>query len=240
MIDLHSHVLPGMDDGSKSVEESLEILRASQAQGVRIMAATSHFYPHENSPHQYLHRRHRALAALEEAMEPGMPRLLPGAEVYYFDGISRTEDVGELHIRGTNLLLLEMPFSHWTDRMVAEIKDLNDMPGLRVLLAHIERYMQWQKPKVWDELLEYGVLMQSNAEFFLSWRTKRKATRMLKERRIHFIASDTHNTASRAQRIGEALEVIGSDGRRLLRANLNRYLPQLMEQLLEEDAARGE
>ena len=226
-IDLHSHLLPGMDDGSKSVEQSLEILSASWAQGIRVMAATSHFYPSENSPEQYLERREHSLQKLAGSLEPDMPVLLPGAEVYYFEGISSAKGIDALKITGTPLLLLEMPFGPWTDRMIGDIMALADQPGMRVLLAHIERYMRWQKKYVWDDLRDYGVLMQSNAEFFLTWQTKRKAIRMLRDGKIHFIASDTHNTSSRPQRLGEALKVIGEEGRKILLKNIARYLPML-------------
>ena len=141
IVDLHSHVLPGIDDGSKSVEQSLEILAASRAQGIQVMAATSHFYPSENSPERYLERREHSLQKLLGALEPDMPVLLPGAEVYYFEGISTAKGIDALKITGTPLLLLEMPFGPWTDRMVGEIYALADQPGITVLLAHIERYI---------------------------------------------------------------------------------------------------
>ena len=64
MTDIHSHILPGMDDGSRSTEESLAMLAASAAQGVRAIAATPHFYAMENSPEEFLARRAAAVARL--------------------------------------------------------------------------------------------------------------------------------------------------------------------------------
>ena len=229
-VDLHSHVLHGMDDGSKSVEESLQMLSASAAQGIRYIAATSHFYPGENSPERYLERRARAIGELSRAMTSVYPRLLPGAEVYYFDGISRNRQIEDLQIENTGLLLIEMPFSPWTDRMVEEVLQINGRRGIQVLMAHVERYLHFARSEHWDVLLEEGVLMQSNAGFFLDWKTKRKAMKMLKQGRIHFIASDTHNMQNRPPRIGEAMKAIGEEGRGILEENLLRYLPDMHEQ----------
>lgn len=216
MIDFHSHVLPGIDDGSKSAEESLQMLAAAAGQRITHMAATPHFYPSETSPEQFLARRARAAERLRAAWQPEFPRLLLGAEVYYFEGISRVEELEALRIEGTSLLLLEMPFHTWSDRMAAEIRALHNRPGFTVLLAHIERYLRLQKGAVWDELLEAGVLMQSNASFFLRWSSKHKAIHMLDAGRIHLLGSDCHNMKERAPRMGDALAVLGEQRKQIL------------------------
>ena len=226
MTDFHSHVLPGIDDGSRSPDMSAALLRAAAEQGIRCICATSHFYPTDERPETFLKRRARALDALADVLEPDFPRIVPGAEVYYFSGISRVDAVGDLRIQGTPLLLLEMPFSEWSDSMVNEIMQLHRKPGITVLMAHIERYLRWQRPEVWDALLHSGVLMQSNAEFFLSWRTRRRAVRMLREGQIHFLGSDCHNTTSRPQKMGEALKAIGPEGLRILEENISRFAPE--------------
>lgn len=225
MTDIHSHVLPRMDDGSRSTEESLELLRALADQGIDRVAATPHFYPGETDPEEFLARRAAAAARLTEALSstPGLPRLTLGAEVYYFEGIARTEAAEALRIQGTQLLLLEMPTRPWTARMVDEVLELNARRDVTVLLAHVERYLRGQEPEVWDTLLEGGVLAQSNASFFLDWRTRRKALRMLKAGRIHLLGSDCHSMRSRPPRMGEALEAVGQEGRRLLERELERY-----------------
>ena len=209
LIDFHSHVLPEMDDGSKSVEESLRMLAVSASQGISYMAATPHFYPSETSLERFLDRRKRAAERLRAVWRPAFPKLLLGAEVYFFDGISRAAEVEALRIEGTSLLLLEMPLQTWSGRMAAEVRALHGRSGCTVVLAHIERYLRLQKRAVWDELLEAGILMQSNASFFLHWSTKRKAVHMLDAGRIHLLGSDCHNLAERAPRMGDALAAIG-------------------------------
>ena len=210
MVDFHSHILPQMDDGSRSIQESLEMLRMSAEQGIQVMAATSHFYAEENTVERFLEGRETAWKALSEKMEPGMPKVLPGAEVYYFEGMQRTESLSRLRIEGTNLLLLEMPFSPWSDHMVAEIMAVNRLPDTKVVLAHIDRYLRFQKAAVWDTLLENGVLMQVNASFFFNRFSKHKALRMAKKGQIHLLGSDCHNTTSRPPQLGEAMKFLES------------------------------
>lgn len=229
MIDIHSHILPRMDDGSGSTAESLELLRSTAAQGIGCIVATPHFYAEENDPQRFLNRRAACAARLRESWQPGLPRMLLGAEVHYFEGIGRVAEIDLMKIESTRLLLLEMPFCPWTDRMLAEVQELNRRRDMTVLLAHIERYLRWQEPKVWDELRDGGVLMQSNAEFFLHWRTRRKAANMLETGRIQFLGSDCHNMTVRPPRLGDALKLIGQRGRKALERNIRQYFPPLEE-----------
>ena len=219
MIDIHSHVLPGIDDGSGSVEESLSMLWESARQGVSYIAATPHFYPMEYTPEQFLDRRSASVERLQSAWEPRLPELILGAEVYFFEGMSACGELGRLRLEGTDLLLVEMPFCPWTERMITELMALQRRPGIKVLLAHIERYFSFAPKAIWDELLEEGILMQCNASFFLSWKTRRKACRMLHEGRIHFLGSDSHNMSSRPPRLGDAMAVIGESGRQIIEKN---------------------
>ena len=208
MIDIHSHILPGMDDGSSSIEESVAMARESARQGVRLIAATPHFYATEENPHRFLARRERSLEALDSIWRKEFPVLLVGAEVHYFDGISRVEEVSHLTLDQTRILLLEMPFTSWSSRMVDEVLELQRLRGLQVLLAHIERYMGDQKTGVWEQLRQSGVWTQCNANFFLRWQTKRKAQAMFKKGEIHMLGSDTHNMTTRPPNLAFAREAL--------------------------------
>lgn len=215
-VDFHSHILPEIDDGSKSISESIRMLSASARQGVTHIAATPHFHPVESGLDRFLDRRERALAQLQAVWHPALPRILRGAEVSYFEGMSRVERLQDLRMEGTSLFLLEMPMRTWTEHMVREVIALQERPDLTVLLAHIERYLPLQRRNVWDKLLEAGVLMQSNASFFLRWSTRRRARHMLEAGRIHLLGSDCHNMEGRAPCMGKALAEIGEKNRREL------------------------
>ena len=153
-------MLPGLDDGSGSLEESLWLGHALARQGVKLFAATPHFYATQESPQDFLRRRERAERQLflhwpQEFQQlflhwpQEFPPFLMGAEVRFFDGMSRTQELPLLVLEGTNLLLLEMPFSPWSSRMVEEVLEIQERQGLQVLLAHVERYLPYQEPKVW-------------------------------------------------------------------------------------------
>lgn len=208
MVDFHAHILPAMDDGSQSVEESLKLLHLLAAQGVDTVAATPHFYARENSPEVFLKRREEAWNRLRPALEETCPHILLGAEVRYFRGISRVERLQDLCLSGTDVLLLEMPFSAWSAGVVEELNDLLLRGDITVVLAHIERYLADQPRALWGQLRRQGALFQCNASFFLHWRTRRRAVKMLRDGEITLLGSDCHGVTHRPPEIGAAAERI--------------------------------
>ena len=98
--DLHSHVLPGIDDGSESVEESIAMLRMEAEQGVACVVATPHFYPRYDDPVSFLEKRARSEQLLRKEMEKhaGLPTLIVGAEVYFFRGMNLVQIAHELQV----------------------------------------------------------------------------------------------------------------------------------------------
>lgn len=211
IIDFHSHILPGMDDGSKSVEESLEMLRMMAKQGITHVTATPHFYPRHDTPERFLRRRTEAEALLREEMEKhsDLPTLSVGAEVYYFPGISNSEVMAELTIDHKKCILIEMPTPPWTDAMYRELEELYTKQGLVPIVAHVDRYIgRFRTFGIPKRLAELPVLVQANAEFFLRKSTSAMALRMLKKHQIHLLGSDCHNLDSRKPNLSAALEWI--------------------------------
>lgn len=208
MIDWHAHILPGIDDGSQSVEESVKLLNMQSEQGVEVVIATPHFCAEKESVEQFLHRREKSFQCLQKEMASDLPKILLGAEVQYYSGISQLQDIKKLCIEGTSLLLLEMPFSDWTEYTVREVIKLAHSGSVTVILAHVERYLSFQNKAVWKRFSESGILMQVNASFFLELKTKRKALKLLENADVRFVGSDCHNVTSRPPRFGEAFDVI--------------------------------
>ena len=231
MIDFHSHILPGIDDGSKSTKMSLEMLSALRAQGADTIAATPHFYATQRSTESFLNRRAQAAGKLREGLPADAPRILLGAEVLYFPGVGRMEKLEELCLEGTRLLLLEMPFTTWSEYMVREVNELARSGRVTLMLAHMERYYFRQDPSVWDALLDNGVYLQSNAEFFLSFRTRRRALQLLRDGYIHVLGTDCHNMGARAPRLGEARRRIEKH----LGAEALQDIDETGEELLRKD-----
>lgn len=222
LVDFHCHVLPGIDDGSKNVEMSLGLLKMQKEQGISTVCATPHFYASRRSVQEFLERRNNAYDRLCERLPEDAPRILLGAEVLYFSGISKSEDVPKLCLEGTDVLLLEMPTVKFSNYMLDEIIDLSYSRNLTVVMAHIERYFNYADKDVWDYLRRNDILMQSNAGFFIPFGTKRKAAKMLRDGLIQFVGTDCHNLDSRSPDMDDAVKNIvkyaGEDTlRRLIR-----------------------
>ena len=209
MIDLHTHILPGVDDGSKDLKMSVEMLRRSARQGVSTLALTPHFYARRHTLEDFLQRRSNALAQLETQLPNGAPNLLVGAEVAYFDGISTSEEIARLQLGDTGLLLVEMPFGRWTPRMAQELADMRGNLGLTPVLAHVNRYPAYdQFPRHCDWLAEKGVLFQCNTEAFFSLLRRGRMLKLLSKGRIHFLGSDTHDLENRPPNMAKAARII--------------------------------
>lgn len=206
MIDWHSHILPNLDDGSRDVSESIAMLTALKQQGCKTVIATPHFYANDESVAEFLQRREEAFEALKGELPEGTPRIVLGAEVRYYQGISHLEELERLCITGSKLLLVEMQMQKWTEYMIRELVELAGSQQVTVIMAHIERYIKLQPKKTLERLRESGVLMQSNASFFESVSIRRKALKMLLQGDIHFIGSDCHNMTSRPPHIAKAYE----------------------------------
>lgn len=220
MIDFHTHILPGMDDGSHSLEESREMLLAEYRQGVRELVLTPHYYASEEFPEQFLQRRRKSLDSVQEMLQQETwgreMRIHVGAEVYYFSGMGSSEALPQLCIEGTDVLLLEMPFRQWDMTVLADVLKVLRYQKLTVVLAHIDRYWKWQKNReAWDEILLLPLYVQMNADVFLSWGKKILGMRLLRDGSGILLGSDCHDLNRRPPNLTEAWDIIrrkaGSD-----------------------------
>lgn len=219
VVDFHSHILPGIDDGSKDVEESIAMLQAEWEQGIRQVVATPHFYPQHDQLNQFLERREKAAALLREttASMQQCPKLRIGAEVHFFQGISDCDELSLLTINGGKYILIEMPHSIWTDEMYYQLERIYAKQDLHPIIAHVDRYLKgFRSGKALQRIAELPVLVQANAEFFLNKWTQNAAIRMLREGQIHLLGSDCHNLTFRKPNLEAALKIIhkriGVDG----------------------------
>lgn len=208
MIDFHSHILPGMDDGSKSAEESHEMILRLKSQGIKRIVATPHFYANDESVDDFIRRRKESYGKISSFIKEDYPQIVLGAEVRYYEGISKLGQLEELCAEGTDLLLLEMPSGRWTEYVLNELNNISLQGRVTLVLAHIERYMSNQPSAVFNSLLGNDVLMQVNANFLTDFFTKRRAISLFKQEKIHFIGSDCHNMTSRPPEILKAYNAI--------------------------------
>ena len=211
VIDFHTHILPAIDDGSKSVEESIALLKEEKAQGIDIVVVTPHFYPQHDRPEKFLARRKRAYDALVEEIEPddNLPHIIQGAEVYYFNGIGQWEGLRDFTIENTKYVLLEMPMTKWTDRMYDDIADIYRSQGLIPIIAHLDRYINIFNVKgIVSRLESLNVIIQANASFFTNKSTRKLALNLFKNYGINILGSDCHNMETRKPNLREAVDII--------------------------------
>lgn len=208
MIDFHSHILPKIDDGSKNTTESLKMLRMLKEQGVSKVIATPHFSANRNTVDEFLTKRETSFNSLSSKLHYDLPEVLLGAEVKFYEGISRLEGIEKLCIGNSKLLLLEMPMRKWTEYILKELREISNKNNVIIVIAHVERYLSMQNKDILEELVSSGALIQANADYFINIFTRRKAINLLKYNLIHFIGSDCHNLESRAPRINEATSYI--------------------------------
>lgn len=215
LIDFHSHILPGIDDGSGSVETSVQMLKLQREQGVSHVVLTPHFYPRHDEPDQFLAARAKAMERLQQACrtEQDLPQLHLGAEVAYFGGMSECDDLPRLAIENTGCILVELPMGPWDNTVFRELREIVKKQHLTPVIAHIDRYLPALFPgRVLEPILELPVLLQVNAGFFLRRGTAGQAMRMLERGMIHVLGTDSHDLADRAPNLGKAAVAIQKKG----------------------------
>ena len=208
--DLHTHILPGMDDGARTVEESLVLLRKEQESGVDTVALTSHFRTDKESVESYVARRNKAFQTLQQAVEAeGLPiRLIPAAEVMYSSTLLEMDPTG-LCYAGTNTLLIELlphVFPAGFDRFLFEI----GTRGYTILIAHVDRYPYlMESPHILTQWVKQGCYCHINASAVLHDRKMLSfATAAIRHGLVHLIASDTHSITKRPPLLQEAFAMM--------------------------------
>lgn len=185
IIDFHSHILPGVDHGSKSLDTSLSQLKLMEKMGIDVAVATSHFYPHREEIDVFLEKRERAAELLGTAKNSAVQIAL-GAEVYCVAGLEEKQGLEKLTIKGTNTLLLEMPMAFWNNNIIDTVLALDERFDL--VLAHIDRYPSNNLEK----LLYLGIKTQINANNILRGHNKARLSEWLGEGHISAVGSDLH------------------------------------------------
>ncbi len=212
MNDIHTHILPSIDDGSRDAETSIEMIKRLSAEGVRKIALTPHFYASRNSVDSFLEKRAAALGRLREAAE-GVElgaEIYVGAEVLFMDSLDRVEGFERMAIEGTKYMLLEMPFTMWSSRTLETVYRITSN-GITPIIAHFERYIPIVKDmNMIYELPRLGCLLQMNAESFRSFLPKRRALKFFAEGVAKLLGSDAHNLTSRPPEIKPAYDAIAA------------------------------
>ena len=182
LIDFHSHILPNTDDGATDVDMSIEMLSMLYSQGIDKVVATSHYFSEEESIASFLLRRDKAIELLKEAVSAKdltLPCVIPAAEVRIYSGMSKDDCLDKLCISNSRKILVEMPYTAWSDWMYSELYALKAKGYTPIILLSLD------------------VLVQINADFVLSRMTKKFVKRLIESDRLTVLGSDCHNITTR-------------------------------------------
>ena len=198
IIDLHTHVLPGIDDGSKSVEDSEKILRMLAEQGVTDVCLTSHFYPHLKSAELFLKDRQEAFDKISHLFAPlGLTPHI-GAEVKYSGTLFAREELNSLCLDNGNYLMLELPAHEMElNALISVVDRFYANFGVSVIIVHPERYSYVFKGAVLSALTDAGCLIQIDNEALENRAVAKKVMKYYQAGLIHLAASDCHDSTER-------------------------------------------
>lgn len=212
MIDIHHHIVYGLDDGPKNQETTIQMLKAAANQGVRTIVATPHFAPGiEHFPMDTYYGRLQEVQRLcrESALDL---RVLAGAEVRYTHQTAAYLAEGSIPtLGGSNKVLIEFT-GNVRFEAVEEAVQTVLRNGAVPVLAHIERYRRFVSKVRRVEALkeEYNVYYQVNSETILKQRLSRQVRRLLHNEMIDFVSTDTHDLDKRRCRMKDTYDALVS------------------------------
>jgi len=216
MIDLHAHILPGLDDGAKSLEEALAMARMALADGVTCLVAT----PHDTGSIAYDAAQVKAVSAeVQTAIEgEGLSlRLVVGSELYAVpDLVTRLRAGQRLTLGHSRYTLIEFPFTDlplYADQLLFELR----IAGFRPIIAHPTRNAVFRcDPNRLCQLIEKGALAELTANALtgaFGKRIQETAHVLLEHNLVHFLVSDAHDPEHRPPRLSDAVakarEIVG-------------------------------
>ena len=211
LTDLHTHILPHIDDGAKDLEASYAMLRREKERGVDRVMLTPHFYPLQEQLDDFLYRRQQAWDLLMQDWDANaMPQVQLGAEVRYSVELLDM-DLSQLTLGGSEYWLLELS----DQRLPAHLYEVGDqllMRGITLVLAHIERCAYFrEEPDRLLKLADLGVLMQVSAGALQNKKDRHFAQSCLQKGIAQIVASDAHNLEDRDPCLGFVANKIQED-----------------------------
>ena len=241
MIDIHAHILPGVDDGSPDMLDSLLMAEMAAESGVTTIIATPHSHVHRDVSAHMRRVRDAFYALRAEIAARAIPvEILPGMEIFCCEDLSARLDEGTvLSLNGTDRYLIEFRFEEEAARCSRYIEIVRERGGCPVI-AHPERYTCLQRDlSLAEEWIRMGCQLQMNKDSVFGAfgrKERRTALRLLKKRQYTYVASDAHSPYGRTTHMGDIKDYLKTKttpalAERLLIRNAEQYL---MRQVGEE------
>ncbi len=207
--DIHSHILPFVDDGATDIDNAVELLEMAKENGISDILATPHFYPSEDSLEAFLTRTKKAYNELNEKIEnKELPKIYLGSEVLYFIGIGTAENLFALTLNGSKYLLIELSGSDINKYLFKDLTELKKR-GYVPIIAHFERY---NKAKGFKKLLNFvkvnDIIVQINTITLTMPRYLKFLKKLLRRNIFCVLATDTHSVDKRPPILNSVLDII--------------------------------
>lgn len=199
-VDIHSHILPGIDDGSPDIEITKRMLHMLSNDKVDVVVATPHYYHYRQTSGEFLQNRNSIYNYLIDNIDTSLyPKILKGAEVYYYPDLINEKNLEMICIENTNYMLVELPYQDINQSLVSDFRKFVESKKVKPIMAHIERYYNsgFATKQAIDEILSMDVLVQINALSFFSVKSRQYAINLLKRNSVHCIGTDAHNITTR-------------------------------------------
>ncbi len=221
LVDLHCHILPGVDDGAKTMKDTTALLQKELADGVAGIVFTPHFYYERMTPDTFIERRRAAFdkvyAYAKENRLPLAAKL--GAEIYFTPALPSL-DIRKLAFAGTRYLLIELPTSHHPDGIEETLFRVRQQ-GYIPILAHVERYPYvTEDPTLLYNWVNSGVLAQINASGLVrGGQTAKLLRKYLGWNLVHLLCTDAHSIDHRPPNLRAGYDALSDDCSSALREN---------------------
>lgn len=203
-VDLHCHILPGVDDGAETLSDTRKLLAAERKSGVERFVFTPHFYPAHDAPEAFLARRAEAAAQLRALPEAEGIEFRLGAEIAFTPFFERLP-LRRLAFGDSRYFLVELD-TRYARPGVDEAIDWAVSEGFTPILAHVERYPYVaQDPTLLYRWVKAGALVQMNAGYVLRG-GRRRALQYAKWGMLHLLASDAHHPEYRPPNLSEGYD----------------------------------
>ena len=208
MIDTHCHILP-IDDGAKDIEESIEMIRIAEKEGIKKIINTSHF-----NKHKYITDKSTMKVGIDKLndilkIKKIDVEILQGSELYYSeDLIDRVDEICTL--ADSSYILLEFQINRFPENIKDIVYEFQ-LKGYKVIIAHPERYPEIREDiSILKDIISEGGYIQINASNIIASNKEMKKTckEIIENNYVHLIASDGHNTQNRKPQLKEAYEYI--------------------------------
>lgn len=234
MIDIHSHIIPLIDDGSKSIDMSKDMLNIAYKEGIKTIIATPHYYPNiYDIDIKEIEKSVEQLNNISNSLNLNI-KILKGQEVFVTRDLLNNFKQGKvLTLNNTKYMLLELPFDilkPYVLDIIYELRIRNIVP----IIAHPERYSYIiKKPSIINDFIDEGCLFQINSQSItgeFGKDVKNTSLKLIRNNLCHFIASDAHSNQKRIPTLKKSFDIAVENNEEIV-----KYLSDNVNKLINNE-----